>query len=163
MNKKLILSVYTFLTVLFLSSQAQAGFFEKFYTVSSSGSTIEKSDFRYDNETPFLYVKLSDPGLSFKAAWWNDPSSDSYFTSEGPSANQETWLSLSNWDSVKEHGLWTINGSFLSAGAPLDSGTASYQFTVSPEPVSSALFIIGGLALGGRKFYNSRKRAEVIA
>ncbi len=39
MNKKMFFSLFSFLTVLFLSTQAQASFFEKFYTVSSSGST----------------------------------------------------------------------------------------------------------------------------
>lgn len=154
-------SLFAFLTILSLSSQAQASFFEKFYTVSSSGSTVEQNDFSYDTDTPFLYVKLSDPGLSFKAAWWNDETGDSYFTSEGPNSDQESWLTLSNWHSVKEHGLWTVNGSFLYSGVPLDAGSAQYQFTVSPEPISSALFLVGGLALAGRKAYNSRKRSLV--
>ena len=112
--------------------------------VGSDGSSTVKTIFGFD-ETPFLHLHLPSNALNFTTSFWNAPSSASYFTSHGPSTDQDVWFSLVNWNTIREKGLWNVNAGVLFA----QGGSASDQtsFTVTPEPMSAALFVVGGLTL----------------
>ncbi len=120
--------------------------------VDSNGSTTVKTLFGFD-ETPFVHLHLPEPGLNFASSFWESPAGPFYFTSHGPSTDQDIWFSLSNWNTAKALGQWNVNGGYLyaqgiSEGPCTGSCGAGYtSFTVTPEPASSALFLIGSLTL----------------
>lgn len=153
--------VFLFFTAI-LTTNVFAGF-DEIYMTDAEGSDTEKTIFNWD-ETPWLYVKLPDSNLNVTVAFWESPNSSYYFTNSMGS-NQEYWFSLDSgvdssgnpvtWDDVKELGVWNINAGYFYAGGGSGEGTAS--FTVTPEPVSSILFIAGGAVLAGRR-YLKRKR-----
>lgn len=74
----------------------------------------------------------------------------------------EGWISLNNWDTVKELGGWMIVGcedddNGDCSGDHEDDIVATTSFTVVPEPISSTLFLVGGAILGFRHFHMKRK------
>jgi len=141
MNKKLS-SAITFLMLagfLTISAPASAGL--DTYTVGSSGSTVAKDTFSFD-ETPFLYMKLPEDDFNFASSFWHAPSTSTHFASDGPGSIGKRWISLADWESVKEVGDWTIDSNvFYSNGLTATSFTS---FTVTPEPLAMTLFLIGG-------------------
>lgn len=150
----IILSIF----VAFSVPAFAAGQFTEIYTTGSNGGTAPKSTFGW-NETPWLYLKLPNPGLNVSSAWWQSPNSKYYFTSTEPNNNQERWLTLNNWNDVKSSGPWSIDASYFYANNPNNPiGNGKTTFVVSPEPISSILFLVGGAALiGSRKFRKKRK------
>ena len=68
----------------------------------------------------------------------------------------EYWVSLDNWDNIKEAGSWDVHGQelFYDTTGPYDT-----SFTVVPEPISSILFVAGGTFLAGRRYKKRMKKA----
>ena len=129
------------------------------YPVGGSGNAVEKNVFTFD-ERPFLYVHLPESRLNFVSSFWNAPNGDFHFASHGPSVDQDIWLTLSNWETARALGTWNVNAGYLfaegdsegackgSCGAGQTSFTVTESpFTVTPEPMSTSLFIVGGLTL----------------
>lgn len=142
------------------------------YTVESNGSTTAKNSFDLLTETPWIYVKLPaytllDPNDKAKDttlfSTWNIGStpaeatanaSDSYPATSTPAL--AFWLSPSNWSSIKQVGAWSISGidyAFIKAGNAKQSGSfigdgGAVSFSVTPEPISMALFGLGAGVLG---------------
>lgn len=156
MNKKSIirsLIIFLFMAVLFTNNAFAS--FDQIFMTSQNGSTDIRTT--YDlNETPWLYLKLPESSLNFTGAWWNDPDNNAHFVSQGPTTDQEIWLSLLDWSTVKEAGQWNVNAFYSAANGAY--GTGSTSFTVTPEPLSSLLFIVGGATLACRCSLKSRKR-----
>lgn len=127
------------------------------YTVGSDGSTIQKTTFGLD-ETPWLYMHLPDLGgsLAAEATWWTAPDSSSYYAGTAPSGNQDVWITPSGWDSVKQTGTWNIDALYFTSAGKLESGQAN--FTVTPEPVSVTLFLLGA---GGMLLQRSKRKKLV--
>lgn len=124
---------------------------EDLYTVDSNGSTTPKSVFGPD-ETPWLYMHLSglDSGVqSVGASWWIDSESNAHFEGTNPSTSSEYWFSPSNWDTIIKTGAWTINAAYYASDSKFDMGQTS--FTVTPEPLSVSLFLLGAGALALRR------------
>ena len=140
---------------LFLAgTTAFADNYNQIFMTDANGSTTPKTNFGW-NETPWLYVKLSEIAESITSAWWTDPNGNKYKIFDAFSTD-DIWLSPLNWSTIKKLGEWTI-----TAVSHLDSGTVNQgrlSFTVTPEPVSSLLFILGGGALAGTKLMRSRKK-----
>lgn len=68
------------------------------------------------------------------------------------------WDGVSDWDKHKKIGEWTVYyGWFNLCGA---AGVKRLTFTVTPEPVSCMLFLLGGSALAAGKYIKSRKRSR---
>ena len=153
---KLLLAGFVVFGV-FLSINSAYAAIDSFYTTGNTGDSVQKSTFAWD-ETPWLYIKLSNSIKHFTSTWWNDPSGNSY-DANLPTSNASTqWLSLPDWNSVKTTGKWEINGNaFYPKGA---SDSATTNFTVTPEPISSALFLLGGatFVLGA---YRKRKQKAI--
>lgn len=111
------------------------------YTVDSSGSTVADNTFGFD-ETPFLYMKLTLTDSGLTQSFWNAPGGASYFEMNGPNSDIERWQSLTDWNTRREPGEWTINSNvFYADGA---TGTSVANFTVTPEPLAMTLFFVGG-------------------
>ena len=158
MKKNTIITLVLFLFFSIGSSTivfANVGFSE-IWTVKGDKQTTKYDNFGWD-ETPWLYVKLSDaPGL-----FWNSSvTSDWLFDNalQGESDNDKNlrsyWLDLSTWDTARQPGEWTIEAAFTYSKTGYDTLTGSgfTTFNVNgpvvqaiPEPLSFALLITGGL------------------
>jgi hypothetical protein len=151
------------------------------YPTAGPGDVTPKTVFAL-SETPYIYMHLPDPGPvvdpevdnvgNLSGLRWISPSSGSFFNVNASAINAETWFSLdtgflpggtpTTWDAVKELGEWNVTGGFFYTGGPADFAETS--FTVTPEPVSSVLFVSGGLALlAGLRKRRSRKTADLTA
>jgi len=145
------------------SASAQAAGFEKFYTVDSYGSTAEKNTFG-TGDKPYLYVKLADAGLNYKAAYWNSPFGESYLTQDDRTllgAATEAWYDLSTWNDIQKIGTWFVSGNYRYAGQGLQLGAGTYNFSVTPEPASMVLFLVGGLALAAVMYSRKLDKLKV--
>lgn len=137
--------------------------FEEIFTTDSFESHTPKVNFGW-NETPWLYLNLPSADFNASASFWNDPEGESFLVSAF-SNDDEYWLSLDNgwdssgapvnWSEVRRMGQWNVYASFLYATG--GSGTGATNFTVTPEPISSILFLIGGAALATRRYYKTRR------
>jgi hypothetical protein len=114
MGKRIIVAILFFsLLVCINSGISFASPFDALYTVDAEYSTDEKTEFTLD-ETPWLYIDLPDGfGINVTLSWWKAPgqsgcTSSSCFTGSGSTTDEEIWLSLSDWNSIKEIGKWTI-------------------------------------------------------
>ena len=125
------------------------------------------------SETPYLYLEtpardFPNP-ISYQStifSKWYFNSVEKYSTNGPGDLNQnEFFFTPPNWDTIKEPGLWAIDSSYelrpLFNPSELTAfGGSSTDFTVTgptvtPEPVSMALFGLGAgaLALSRRKRY----------
>ena len=129
--------------------------FPQFNTVDSDGSTTQKNVFGWD-ETPWAYGKTDGVSANRHAHVQTDWFFNSSLIAEadeiGPTAQDKFWVTPLNWNSIKQAGLWTVHGYFQvynDAGESLfKTGESTYNFTVTPEPASMALFGLGAGALG---------------
>jgi len=124
-----------------------------------------KSTFGWD-ETPWLHLHFPlNAGFVTSSQEWTSPSLQTYYTSTSPQLTQDIWVSLDNssygdWADVKEGGIWNTDGTWEGVGSAGGQHSYTTSFTVTPEPVSSALFLIGGLSLAGVA-YKRRKKSSV--
>ncbi len=130
-------------------------------TVDADNSLTAKSVFAWD-ETPWLHITLGGAnGGHFPniTSDWKFGGNTLGEADENGTADQANfWVSPLNWNSIRQTGLWTVDSAFQiihkSNGNNLGSGTDSTTFTVgeaptvTPEPVSMALFGLGAGALG---------------
>lgn len=143
---KKIRFLIVFCSLIILSSTAFAAF-EKLYMVDANGSNVEKNVFDW-SETPWLYLKLPVAEYNVTSSWWTSPSDQYFYTSTTPSSYQELWLTLNNWTTLREVGLWKVSALYYYANNPCDEHGVGYtSFTVTPEPLGCALFAVGGIAL----------------
>lgn len=123
--------------------------FDEFRMVDAAGSYTDKSSFGW-NETPYLYIKRNAPVNL--AIFWLSPENVSFFRPAQLNADNsyEAWITLVNWEASKKAGEWKVKG--FGVRNPQDCATTSFMVTptVTPEPLSLALFGIGGLPLAAR-------------
>lgn len=129
--------------------------FEEIYMTDDDGSFIKKNNFGW-NEQPWLYLLLPKAGLSTVNSWWEDPNKEYHLvTAVIEEYDDEIWLNLANWNTIKKLGEWNVRASYFYATGEIGAG--STRFTVTPEPISSVLFLIGGAALVTRRYYRTRR------
>jgi len=111
-------------------------------------SRVEKSLFGL-NETPYLYLNLPDNTSSgflndfhLTGSVWTGPIDFPLPSGLEFSNSEELWLTLPYWDLVKEPGHWDVDAAFFYVDGMKGKGSTS--FSVSPEPVSTVLFLAGG-------------------
>lgn len=130
------------------------------YTTDSSENP--KTAFQW-NETPYLFSTFNFWRALEKEVWISPTLNtyvfstlDNYLSKDLDSSRQEILNTLPNWNNRKETGLWTW---FARArnGSP-NGQTLTGTFTITPEPVSSVLFLLGGAALFVR--HNRSKRLK---
>lgn len=97
---------------------------------ATPGVTTKTYYFTYDEEDPYL-------SFSKRAAG----------NIEGGTQSFENW-----WQSTgRKVGDWNVNLAWKNGDIDWQTNEhSSFNFKVAPEPVSSVLFLVGGLAMGGR-------------
>jgi len=120
--------------------------FTDLFTTDSFGSTTPKDIFSLE-ETPYLYMSLEIPdgAIANTVSAWNAPDSLAYFSSSALSTDTERWVTLSNWESVKKPGKWTINANYFDSFG--NNAVASTDFNVVPEPATMSLLLMGGIPM----------------
>ncbi len=134
------------------------------YMVTGNGSTTLSNynsitnEYNYHTtETPWVYLKLKLSELNVAAplklmwSWssFNNPSNTETKLTQlnlaGLSSDKEIWSSAPEpwWSTNGGHGKWTVDVAWLNAKGAM--GTSTATFNVTPEPISSALFLFGGL------------------
>jgi hypothetical protein len=147
-----------------------SGSFEQAYTVASDNSTTEVTSFDIDGAAPWLYLRLpasphASGNSSVDSHWFFNPEVSEQFASGDPGdtdLQRDFWLpSDLVWDSNKAVGDWHIDASFFwngpGTGANDVIGNQTVNFTVTPEPVSVALFGMGAGALGLTRLRRKKK------
>ncbi len=129
--------------------------FEEYKIVGSFGSTVEKTVFDINDPSPYLYMKLPVEGVSFTGSFWRDPDAATFYKSTIGTA-QDRWITLSDWAGIKKVGQWEVNSNFFYTNG--DAGFATASFTVTPEPMAMALFLIGGAPIAVN-LYRKKKHA----
>jgi len=112
-----------------------------------------------DSETPFLHIhKDANSSVTFDSFWWAPEAGGFFQTGYLPSDKNDVWLTLSDWNAVKESGLWYVGGGAVTSATPgMSQGMVAFSSHVAPEPVSSTLFLLGGLGLLGGRVVRRKK------
>ena len=171
-KKHITLIFIILLMTVFMSGNLYAEGFTLF-SVGDNESTTLKNEFGW-NETPWLYISLPEDGMHGTTALWKSADNNYYLTSFLGDAEEE-WFSLDNgqavglsagWDSIKTPGVWNVNVvsmRFTESGPSTMSEATSFTVAsnvmVTPEPVSSILFLAGGGTLAFRRFWGKKKLA----
>lgn len=146
-------------TVFCGARESEAGTFEEIYMTNAQGSYERVEIFEW-HEQPWLYLKTPEKrrgnSTLINSSSWYDPNDNLIFKDiANPNRKNERWFSLADWDSVKTLGTWEVEARYFNPGS-IDGG-GSTNFTVTPEPVSSVLFLLGGLSLFGFEYKKRRK------
>ena len=154
MNKKIISTAILILALAALTPNSFAAF-DAYKIVGSSGSFVEKTLFGFDDPSPYLYMRLPANGQAFTGSFWRDPDATIFYMSTtGSTPDRDRWITLADWNTVKKAGEWEVNSNyFYTTGA---TGFGSTSFTVTPEPLAMALFLIGGAPIAVNLYRKKR-------
>jgi len=168
--KKVLVFVYV-LSLLAIPVPALAdppdGHFSRFFTVDSldPDPPTEQNVFNWD-QIPQGFGQIGGVGANRHAhvrmEWFFNSTLMDDAEAAGASGVNDFRLTPPDWNTVKQPGLWTLNG-FFDVFADVDhslfkSGSDTYSFTVTPEPVSMALFGLGAGALGLASRFRKKKK-----
>ncbi|MFQ5680679.1 MAG: PEP-CTERM sorting domain-containing protein [Candidatus Omnitrophota bacterium] len=170
LKKALLASLVLMLSVFFAAdkSWAAAGSDGWGFWATDKENATPKNSFTWD-ERPFSYFFVEEDffdtvpdNLDIKIqGFYEDtpllytervsvfPWSESY--DEG--GDFRIWTSPDYWDSIKKHGDWKMK---VVWRANIDDGWTGYRyknyiFTITPEPLSSLLFLFGGISLAAAR------------
>ncbi len=137
-----------------------------YMTEDSSTTPVTSFDF---NTTPFAYIgfdanNLNTTGpLELTWSWYVD--NDIFMASESQRIDDfsagliDIWNAPDNWNSIKQVGDWktAISWENRVMGGKGGWGSQLVNFTVTPEPASAFLFLLGAGAMG-LKFYRRKRK-----
>jgi hypothetical protein len=157
-------------------SSTEVSLFEKIHMTDDYGSFTQKDTFGWD-EKPYLHMKLYDTtepiaGWTYGVtAWvWNNLPSGEHLQAVQTfsSVENDIWVTFTDsyWNNIKQPGDWDIlalavndtNSPWFPPERTLFLGATTFH--VNPEPVSTILFLTGGLAMAGvtRKRFTASKK-----
>lgn len=165
--KLTLLTLCSFFT---LVSQASALDYKTAYMVTGNNSyTLSGSLNNYTyapGQTPWVYIKfkLADLALSspLQMRWvWSSLTDPNITETQlekiiltGLGTDKEVWKSAPQpwWNNNGGPGIWTVDVNWVNVfgNGSTGQGLSSANFSVTPEPLSSALFLLGGAPLAAR-------------
>lgn len=172
MKKTLLILFVVGISLFILNSSAFAAGQWNFKT-TEKGSSDLKTEFGWD-EKPFSFLFINQDKFSpvpseldVKLTWLYGAEEQylerfyhlSWENNLGAAGNFRIWEDPNRWNDIKQVGDWTAK---VSWSANVDGEwTSNYSrtanFTVTPEPVSSLLFLIGGISLAGFGYRRRKK------
>lgn len=152
-SKRFYIGLVTTFILLSLYSPHSSFALSSVYMTSNSSTYDLRTSYDW-NETPWLYMDLRDSIFNVTGTSWIDPDNDTTIFNYGENSSNEVWISLSNWNTIKKAGDWNV----FTYSAYVDGEyiIESAEFTVTPEPLSSILFLIGGFAFAARTYWQRR-------
>jgi len=133
-----------------------------YMTDEESTTAKENQTFGWD-ETPFVFLQFdvddlnTNNSLSLCHIWEHESKNPWTWEWETitdfPKTNSlNFWGSIDNWDQYKKVGEWTVfvawnNPAALKCDSGGGFGFQKINFTITPEPLSAMLFVIGGAVL----------------
>ena len=156
MNKKITSTVILILALAAFAPNSFAAF-DAYKIVGSSGSFVEKTLFGFDDPSPYLYMRLPANGEAFTGTFWRDPDAAIFYMSTS-TPDRDRWITLADWNTVKKVGTWEVNSNYFYTNGNTGFGTAG--FTVTPEPLAMALFLVGGAPIAVN-LYRRRRLLKV--
>lgn len=109
------------------------------------------------DQNPWLYFVSPSSMLTYSVSWWNHTGEALKTPNlEITVGTNNVWHGFSNfddWAAIRKAGDWTVRADYTYADG--SSSGEIVPFRVVPEPVSSALFLLGGSAIAALKL---RKR-----
>ncbi len=156
MKKLIAVTIAVFVIGLFITTCAFADI--TLSMVDNENSFTLQPDATYGwTQKPWLHVNLPSSVLDYTIGWWSPESGSPIFnTFKVTSGVTDVWHGISDWNSARALGKWNIRLDY-SSGSEFISKNAS--FTITPEPISSALFLLGGAGLISRRFLRKRQKA----
>jgi len=173
MRKKLLAlsAAVLFVFVSAVSAQAVTDEF-KMYMTKDSTTNVEKTDAYGWGNLPYLYIHI--PNLHVldheNTSWFATSFATTNYTDDFDIAKNDTtsaiyrdlWLTPKNWfnPDVRIAGDWKVQARVYSQGTkPILEGAGCRPFKVVPEPISSALFLLGGATLAVVQYRRKHKKA----
>lgn len=103
------------------------------------------------NQSPWLYFLSPSNTFTYSVSWWNY-TGDALKTPsvEITSGTGNIWHGFSNpadWIAIRKAGDWTVRADYSYANGYGSTGEVPFKINAVPEPISSALFLLGGGAI----------------
>jgi len=172
----LIIGIFLLAFFSFASAAPANNNFDEIYFTSGPGNLTQKDTFYYGIDQPWLFIRFFDTqdldyivgSRTDSTMKWDTPTAGDtnllQFWPVDPADAANTngiWMSFpseAEWRGKEELGYWSVDltTQITKPGFPPTktySGSAGFTVSVIPEPVSIALFVLGGGALAvARKF-----------
>ena len=97
---------------------------------------------------PWLYFSVPSGIFAYSISWWNhigDPVKT--YNIELPNNTGNIWHGFSTfaeWTAIRKAGDWTVRADYTNADGYSSTGEVPFKINAVPEPISSALFLLGG-------------------
>ncbi|MCX7927463.1 MAG: PEP-CTERM sorting domain-containing protein [Candidatus Omnitrophica bacterium] len=171
-----LLVVLIFSTFSFAKQQGQSqgiGIYE-LYMTKNANDFLEQENFVVQ-DTPWLYMKLHDSVYRVTGNWWfwNKGNQNYLLTFDTQALDPNLWQSVASDNSDYTKNLWLRRLDITQYTAHdqwwhinqvkaygLNGGKHQTKYHVTPEPISSALFLVGAAAFGLRRFTGKKKKVN---
>ncbi|MFA6610197.1 MAG: PEP-CTERM sorting domain-containing protein [Candidatus Omnitrophota bacterium] len=128
--------------------------------VTGNNQTTAQTDATYGwTQEPWLYISLPSPVFSYTITWWNLSGTPTWISNltTNDQGKTELWSNVADWfnePGSRHTGLWNVKAIYTADGQAYSKETT---FTVTPEPISSALFLLGGVGLTAWQIRRKKK------
>ena len=164
MNKKIVVGFAVVLFSIFALANSAFAVFDEIFMTDAYGKNNRATDeveiFGW-NVQPWLYLDLPSTALTYTISWWNPVGTETFYSDyDITEGTDEVWHTLDDWldeGGPRQLGDWEVRADYSYSGGTYSDTT---NFTVTPEPVSSALFLIGGVSLAA--FGYRRRRRKIV-
>ncbi|MDD5173734.1 MAG: PEP-CTERM sorting domain-containing protein [Candidatus Omnitrophica bacterium] len=152
-RKFALLIMIVAVSVLVFAGTASASALTAYMTIGDEDTTPQggtPATYNWD-QSPWLYFTSPSDTLTYSISWWNavgDPIMTS--STDVTTDTYDVWHGFSNfadWAEIRKAGYWTVRADYSYAGGYGSTGDISFKINAVPEPISSALFLLGGGAI----------------
>ncbi len=112
------------------------------------------------DQSPWLYFTIPSILKTYTVSWWNYMGDNITDIAEKQIGTTDVWHGFSNfddWQAIRKAGDWTVRADYSNAAGNGSTGDIRFRINAVPEPVSSALFILGGGAIAVLKLRKKKQ------